>query len=61
MHHHGPHFRGLGVDYTLTVKPNGCYTADGPPSVIGPLHLRTPQQQVVLNPLYAVDGCMIAP
>jgi hypothetical protein len=29
--------------------------------VIGPLHLKTPDGGTALNPLYAFDGCMIAP
>ncbi len=57
----GPHLRGLSAAYTLTVKPNGCYTADGPPSVIGPQHIRTTDGATALNPLYAFDGCMIVP
>ena len=55
---------GLGqvsVDYTLVVRPNGCYTAEGPPSVVGPLHIRTSKGRSAVNPLYAFDGCMIAP
>jgi len=57
----GPRLRGLSANYTLTVRPNGCYTAEGPPSVIGPLHLRTQDGAVALNPLSAFDGCMIVP
>jgi ABC-2 type transport system permease protein len=57
----GPHLRGLSAAYTLTVKPNGCYTADGPPTVIGPQHIKTADGTSTLNPLYAFDGCMIVP
>jgi ABC-2 type transport system permease protein len=57
----GPRLRGLSAAYTLTVKPNGCYTAEGPPSVIGPQHIRTSGGKTALNPLYAFDGCMIVP
>jgi ABC-2 type transport system permease protein len=57
----GPNFRGLAVDYTLTVKPDGCYTADGPPSVVGSLHIRKAGGGRVVNPLYAFDACMIVP
>ena len=57
----GPRFRGLSVDYTVTVKPNGCFTAEGPPSVVGPLHIRRAGGGTTINPLYAFDGCMIAP
>ncbi|HXJ66416.1 MAG TPA: hypothetical protein VNN79_21865, partial [Actinomycetota bacterium] len=57
----GPKLRGLSANYALTVRPNGCYTAEGPPSVIGPLHIRTQDGTVVINPLSAFDGCMIVP
>jgi len=58
----GPRLQGgISASYSLTVRPNGCYTAEGPPSVIGPLHLRAPGGDIVVNPLYAFDGCMVAP
>jgi ABC-2 type transport system permease protein len=57
----GPQIGRIQVDYTITVRPNGCYTAEGQPAVIGPLHLKTPDGGTALNPLYAFDGCMIAP
>jgi ABC-2 type transport system permease protein len=57
----GAGFRGLTAGYTLTVRANGCYTAEGPASVIGPLHIRTAGGGRAVNPLYAFDGCMIAP
>ncbi len=57
----GAGFRGLSVGYTVTVRTNGCYTADGPPSVVGPLHIRKAGGGTVINPLYAFDGCMISP
>jgi len=57
----GPHVGRLQVDYSLTIKPNGCYTAEGQPSVIGPLHMKTADGSVAVNPLSAFDGCMIAP
>ncbi len=57
----GPRFRGLGVDYTVNVKTNGCYTAEAPASVVGPLHIRAAGGRRVVNPLYAFDGCMIVP
>ena len=37
----GPHIGRLAVDYSVTVRPNGCYTAR-PTAVIGPLHIKTP-------------------
>jgi ABC-2 type transport system permease protein len=57
----GPHVNRLAVEYTLTIRPNGCYTAEGPASVIGPLHIKKPGDGTEINPLYAFDGCMIAP
>jgi ABC-2 type transport system permease protein len=57
----GPNVGRIQVDYSLTVRPNGCYTAEGQPSVIGPLHLKTAAGGTAVNPLYAFDGCMIAP
>jgi hypothetical protein len=57
----GPHVGRLAVDYTLTIRPNGCYTAEGPPTVIGPLHIKKAGGGTAINPLFAFDGCMIAP
>ena len=38
----GPHLGRLAAEYSVTVRPNGCYTAEGQAAVIGPLHLKTP-------------------
>ena len=57
----GGGFRGVGVGYSVTVKPDGCYTAEAPASMIGPPRLRTPDGGTAMNPLSAFDGCMIAP
>ena len=56
-----PHVGQTAARYTLTVRPNGCYTAEGPPEVIGPLHMRKAGGGTAINPLLAFDGCMIAP
>ena len=56
----GPHIGRLEVDYGVTIRPNGCYTAEGQRSVIGPLHIKTADGGVAVNPLYAFDGCMSA-
>ena len=61
MYIDGPHVGRLAVDYTLTIRPNGCYTAEGPPAVIGPLHIKGAGGGTAINPLFAFDGCMIAP
>jgi hypothetical protein len=39
------------------VRANGCYTAEGPPTEIGRLTLRTRTGRNVVNPLYEFDGC----
>jgi ABC-2 type transport system permease protein len=57
----GPHVRRLAVDYSITVRPNGCYTAEGLAAEVGPLHINKAGGGTALNPLYAFDGCMIAP
>jgi hypothetical protein len=43
--------------YELNVKANGCYTADGPPALVGGRTLTTPGGRAVVNPLFAFDGC----
>jgi hypothetical protein len=57
----GPGISQTALDYTLEIRPNGCYTADGPPDVIGPLHIRKAGGGTAINPLFAFDGCMVAP
>jgi ABC-2 type transport system permease protein len=57
----GPNIGRLQVDYAVTIRPNGCYTAEGQRAVIGPLHIQTADGSVAVNPLYAFDGCMIVP
>ena len=57
----GPHLGRLAAEYSVTVRPNGCYTAEGQAAVIGPLHLKTPDGGTAINPLSAFDGCMIPP
>jgi ABC-2 type transport system permease protein len=57
----GPHVGRLAADYSVTVRPNGCFTAEGQAAVVGPLHMKTPDGGTVINPLSAFDGCMIPP
>jgi ABC-2 type transport system permease protein len=57
----GPQVGRLAADYSVTVKPNGCFTAEGQAAVIGPLHIKTPAGGTTINPLSAFDGCMIPP
>ena len=61
LYANGPRLSQLAVGYTVAIRPNGCYTADGPPEVIGPLHIRKAGGATAINPLFAFDGCMIAP
>ena len=52
----------LPVNYDVAVKPNGCYTAEGPPSFIGPLTIREPNGTTRVNPLFRFQGCFeVAP
>jgi ABC-2 type transport system permease protein len=50
------------VNYDVAVKPNGCYTADGPETFIGPLTIHRHDGPPILNPLFRFDGCFeVAP
>lgn len=50
------------MSYDVDVKPNGCYTAEGPPGFIGPLTIRRPNHAPIVNPLFRFDGCFeVAP
>lgn len=49
------------IRYSVSVRPNGCYAAEAPAEVTGPLHLRKAGGGTTINPLLAFDGCMIAP
>ena len=45
------------ITYDLSVKPNGCYKADAPPSFVGAQTMDTPHGGTVVNPLYEIYGC----
>jgi ABC-2 type transport system permease protein len=45
------------VNYDVTVQTNGCYTAEGPETYIGPLTIRDRQGRRRVNPLFRFDGC----
>jgi hypothetical protein len=45
------------VSYEVSAKANGCYTADGPPAVVGGRTITDAQGKEVVNPLSAFDGC----
>lgn len=46
------------VLYELTVTPDGCYRADGPPGVVGQARIPLPDGTSAANPLYGFDGCV---
>jgi hypothetical protein len=43
--------------YELSVTADGCYKADGSPSLVGGAFLTTPAGAEVVNPLFEIDGC----
>jgi hypothetical protein len=43
--------------YELSVTADGCYKADGSPSLVGGAFLTTPSGADVVNPLFEIDGC----
>lgn len=49
-----------GATYTVTVRADGCYTADGdgPVDLVGSQTLVDADGSTVLNPLWAFDGCL---
>jgi hypothetical protein len=47
----------MPVGFDVNVRANGCYTAEGPPSVIGPATIRRPGRGFGPNPLFVFDGC----
>ena len=48
---------GSALTLEVTVRANGCYTAEAPPSIVGPLLLQDARGHTFLNPLFAFDGC----
>jgi hypothetical protein len=50
----------VSFNWNLTVKPDGCWTAEGTPTQFGGQTLRTRAGKTVANPIYAVDGCFPA-
>ncbi len=49
------HIEPLAFD--VEVAPIGCYTATGPPVVVGPQKIDTAGGVTATNPLFAFDGC----
>jgi ABC-2 type transport system permease protein len=50
-------FQLTPVSYDVSVKSNGCYKADAPPSFIGQQMMRVPGGHSVVNPLFTIYGC----
>ncbi len=50
----------VSFNWNLTVKPNGCWTAEGTPLQLGGQTIRTRAGKTVADPIYAVDGCFPA-
>lgn len=45
------------IAYDVSVKANGCYKADAPPSFVGQQTMPDVQGHGVVNPLYTIYGC----
>ena len=43
--------------YELSVRADGCYVAEGPPSLVGGAMLTTPTGLYKVNPLFQFYGC----
>jgi ABC-2 type transport system permease protein len=50
-------FQITPVSYDVSVKSNGCYKADAPPSFIGQQRMKVPGGKTVVNPLFTIYGC----
>ena len=46
------------VRYDVTLKPEGCYTAAGPPAIVGDATVIDVEGVRRQNPIYAFDGCL---
>jgi hypothetical protein len=47
-----------GLTYEVSVKPEGCYTAQGPATYVGQQTMRAADGRSVTNPLFEFDGCL---
>jgi hypothetical protein len=45
------------ITYEVEVRPDGCYTAQGPSSLVGQSEIDGADSRTHTNPLYAFDGC----
>ncbi len=50
-------FQTTSVTYDVSVKSNGCYKADAPPSFVGQQTMSTPHGHSAVNPLFTIYGC----
>lgn len=55
-----PQATSAGATYAVTVRADGCFTADGdgPADLVGSSTLVDAEGETVLNPLWAFDGCL---
>jgi hypothetical protein len=53
-----PQTQGASLPLDVTVRPNGCFTADAPPSLVGPPLIRDVRGRLFVNPLATFDGCL---
>ncbi len=47
----------IGATYEVRLATDGCYTADGPPSIVGQRQAADADGALVLNPIASFDGC----
>jgi hypothetical protein len=57
VHYPYPDGHLVPLSFDVEVQPIGCYTATGPPTIVGQQDLTTPAAKTVINPLFAFDGC----
>jgi len=50
-------FQQTPVTYDVSVKSDGCYKAEAPPSFVGQQMMRDAQGHNVVNPLFTIYGC----
>jgi hypothetical protein len=47
----------VNAPYDVQVKADGCFTATGPPGVVGQQTVQDTSGRTVTNPIYQFDGC----
>jgi hypothetical protein len=55
---HDPALGPKQVAYDVVLKPEGCFTAEGPPAEVGDARVRDAVGTLRPNPVYAFDGCL---